>query len=225
MPANPITLIIADDHALLIEGIKAFLSKYENYHVIGEASDGSELIEKAKRLNPDIIITDIQMPKTDGIIATKHILKHDPAAKIIAMSFLDTEAAVVDMLEAGAKGYVYKGGNPIEMINAINFVSQGQHYFCIETKPSLIKQIAKSKNLSFNNRKRTNLSDREIDIIKMICNEYYPNQIADELNISKRTVDVHLHNIYKKLGVNNVVGLFAFAVRNSIVYISKYKNV
>ncbi len=224
MHSDIITLIIADDHALFREGVKSFLTQEEKYKVIAEASNGTELIESAKSLKPMVIITDIQMPIVDGIMATRQIIKEDPNAKIIAMSFLDIESAVIDMLEAGAKGYIYKAGDPNEIKKAISSVLEGQHYFSVKTKPHLIEFIAKSNYQPFKFRDTIGLSDREIDIIKMVCNELYPNKIADELGISKRTVDVHLQNIYKKLGVNNAVGLFAFAIRNSIVHITNHNS-
>lgn len=223
-PLNPITIVIADDHPLLRDGIKTFFGNYPQYQIIGEASNGIELVSLAENLKPKVIITDIQMPKMDGVQATKVILNSCPGIKIIAISFLDNEYAVVDMLEAGAVGYLYKGGASSELLDAVETVCSGQHYFSIQSNPALMEKIARSNYQPFLIRDAIELSDRELQIIKLLCQNQTSTELADTLTISKRTVDVHLQHIYKKIGVNNACGVITYAIRNGIYVFPTYQK-
>src|SRR5438309_1710008 len=142
---KPITLVLADDHEIFRDGFRSMIRKQPAVVLAGEAADGEELIEIGLRLKPDIIITDIKMPKLDGIEATKRLLKELPETGIIALSMFDEENLIVDMMEAGARGYLLKNAHKTEIMEAINTVHSGQTYYCSETSARLAQMIAKSR--------------------------------------------------------------------------------
>jgi len=202
-------ILIADDHQLFIDGITSILSQVPGISVIGEATNGLELISLLnKGVKPDIIITDIRMPVVDGVIATRMISKDFPEIPILALSMYDQAADVIEMLEAGAKGYVTKDVEKKELRLAIKSLLEGQYYF--------------SKNLPgdfqgwFRNKKNNEdkvLTKRETEILELIAKGRSSLEIAKALKISKFTIDTHRKNIHKKLGIKSNTGLVNYAIR------------
>jgi DNA-binding NarL/FixJ family response regulator len=185
----PIRLLVADDHEIFRDGLKMMLRKQPNFEVVGEAANGEELIQLSKELNPDIVITDIQMPKMDGIEATRHLSRQQPGIGIIALSMFGEENLIVDMLEAGAKGYLLKNAHKEEIIDAIKTVFDEQTYYCSATSVKLAQLIARSK---FNPNRRTvrpELSEKETEVIRCICQQMSNKEIAAKLNLSVRTIE------------------------------------
>ena len=205
-----IKVIIADDHQLFIDGLKSILSKELNISIIAEASNGLELLKLLEADHiPDIIITDIRMPVLDGISATRIISKEYPNIPVLALTMFDQNGDVYEMLEAGAKGYVTKEVNQKELIQAIHTIISGKKYF--------------SKNLSidyeawFNtkkNRDRVILTKREIEILQLIAKGRTTLEIAQQLKLSKFTIDTHRKNIHKKLGIKSNTGLVNYAMKH-----------
>lgn len=222
MTLHPIRIIIADDHYLLRTGLKQHLESFPRFKVIAEANNGEELYNLTGKLRPDVIIADIMMPGMNGILATKKIMADYPKMKVLALSFLDNEYAVVDMLEAGAKGYLCKNMERGELEAAVDAVHKGEPYFSLQSHPSLIKQIAQSRFDPFKLYQATSLSERELQIMRLICEEKTSPQIGDALYISARTVETHKQNIYRKIGTSSIAGLVIYAIRNGIYILPSY---
>ena len=196
------------------EGIRLMLAKNSNIDIIGEASNGKILVDKVSELTPDVVVTDIEMPVMNGIEATRELKKMDPGIGIIALTMFGEEHLVVDMLDAGASGYLLKSSKKEELIQAIEFVKEGGTYFCNATTMKLSKMIAKSKTGDSNAQVR--FSEKELEIIKLICEQYASKQIATATNLTHRTVEKYRDNIMEKTGSTNVVGIVVYAIRNGI---------
>lgn len=196
-----ITIIIAEDHQSLIDGIKLSLEFEDDIAVVGEANDGEELIQLVRKKRPQIVITDIRMPKCDGISATKIIKNEFPEIKIIAFSMFDQTEAIQQMKEAGASGYIMKNSPLRKLIEAIRAVISNETFFddAIVVKDELTKE-----NIL--------LSNREKAILRLIGEGKTSNEIADVLFISKSTVDTHRKNILKKMNLYGKTDLIRFAV-------------
>ncbi|MRX70453.1 two component transcriptional regulator, LuxR family [Flavobacterium resistens] len=196
-----ITIIISEDHQSLIDGIKLSLEFEEDITVVGEANDGDELIQLVRNKRPQIVITDIRMPKCDGISATRIIKREFPEIKIIAFSMFDQSEAIQQMKEAGASGYIMKNSPLKKLIQAIRAVVSNETFFddAIVVKDELTKE-----NIL--------LSTREKAILRLIGEGKTSNEIAEELFISKSTVDTHRKNILKKMNLYGKTDLIRFAV-------------
>jgi DNA-binding NarL/FixJ family response regulator len=215
--ANPIRIVLADDHEIFRDGFKAMLKKQPSVELIGEASDGEELIEITRQLRPDVVVTDIKMPKMDGLQATKILSAEFPNIGIIALSMIDEETLIIDMLEAGAKGYLLKNAHKTEIIEAIKAVNNDHVYYCDGTSAKLTKMIAKSDKIPFNRRApKLELSQKEIDVIQLVCEEMTNKEIADRLNLSIRTIEGYRDRILEKIGARNSAGIVVYAIRNKI---------
>jgi DNA-binding NarL/FixJ family response regulator len=214
---TPITVILADDHEIFRDGFRVMLTKIPSIELLAEASNGKELIKLATELQPDVIITDIKMPELDGVEATKILTKEFPQTGIIAFSMFDEENLIVDMLEAGAKGYLIKNAQKEEIIEAVKTVFDGDTYYCRNTSMKLMQMMAQSK---FNPYKKTEdpaFKENELKVIRLICQEKSNKEIAEELNLSKRTIEGYRENILEKIGAKNTAGIVMYALRHKII--------
>lgn len=196
-----IRIVIAEDHQSVIDGIKLAFEYEEGITVVGEAQDGEMLLDIVEKKQPEIVITDIRMPKCDGITATKKIKKQFPNIQVIAFSMFDQKEAIDQMKEAGASGYVMKNSSLKKLVQAIEVVSKKQYFFddAITTKDLVTKE-------------EIILSSREKEILRLIGEGKTSQQIADELFIGKSTVDTHRKNILKKMNIYGKTDLIRFAV-------------
>jgi len=211
-----IKVVIADDHEIFRDGFKLILGKIENCLLIGEASNGRELLELVSIRNPTLVITDIKMPAMDGIEATRKIREKWPTMGIIALSMFNENELIMEMLEAGANGYLLKNADKAEIMEAISAVASGDPYYCRSTNNKLAKLIANSRFHPFHRKKAVEYSDKEIEIIILICQELTNKEIADKLFLSIRTVEGHRLRILDKMGAKNSVGLVIYAIQNNI---------
>lgn len=206
-----IKIIIADDHKLFIDGIKSILSNEVGINIIGEANNGLEIIKLLEKgLAPDIIITDIRMPIIDGIAVTKIVSKEYPDIPVMALSMYDQNADVIEMLEAGAKGYLTKLVEKKELVHAIHTIVQGNYYFCQDLSSNVKDWI----NTRTHNPITVTLTRREKEILQLITKGRTTLQIAQQLKLSRYTIDTHRKNIHKKLGIKSNIGLVNYALRN-----------
>jgi DNA-binding NarL/FixJ family response regulator len=212
-----IKLMIADDHEIYRDGFKLMLSKFPEIILTGEAANGRELLDLATTLKPDVILTDIKMPVMDGIEATKKLAALFPETGIICLSMYDDDELIIEMLEAGATGYLIKNAGKDQIIEAIKTVYNGDPYYCKTTSHKLTQMIAKSRFNPYKKTVKTEFSEREEEIIACICTEMTNKQIADKLFISVRTVEGHRLKILEKMRVKNTVGLVVYAIKNGIV--------
>ena len=214
---KPISVIIADDHELFRDGFVGLLNKSKEITVTGEAADGMQLLQLARRLKPDIIVTDIQMPGMNGIDATKKLSQELPNIGIIALSMFAEQSLVIDMLEAGAKGYLLKNASKADILNAIKSVHKDQPYYC-KNIDSVIRQIKADNNAPVFLKKKPLFTKKELSIIKLICKQYNSCEIGNELNVSWRTIEGHRLRILEKIDAKNTVGIVLYAVRNNISF-------
>ncbi|OIQ20098.1 MAG: DNA-binding response regulator [Flavobacterium sp. MedPE-SWcel] len=197
-----IHLVIAEDHQSLIDGIKVFLDYEEDIVVVGEANDGERLLEIVHLKKPDVVLTDIRMPKMDGITATKIIKKEYPECQIIAFSMFEQEEAIAQMEEAGASGYIMKNSSLKTVITAIKNVVKGEKFF-----DSSLKRTGTKKGGN-----DVPLSKRELEIVKLVGQGKTSQEIADMLFIGKTTVDTHRKNILKKLNLQGKSELLRYSM-------------
>lgn len=196
-----ITVIIAEDHQALIDGIKLSIEYEEDIKVVGEANDGETLVELVRKKQPTVVITDIRMPKCDGISATKIIKKEFPQTKVIAFSMFDQAEAVDQMKKAGASGYIMKNSSLKKVLDAIRIVAKNGDFFddAITAKDSDTKE-------------EIMLSAREKEILRLIGEGKSSLEISEILFIGKTTVDTHRKNILRKLNIHGKTDLIRFAV-------------
>jgi two-component system, NarL family, response regulator NreC len=212
-----IRLAIADDHEIFRDGLALMLSKQQDITLVGQADNGKELVELVAKLQPDVVMTDIKMPGMDGIEATKLLMQRNPELKIIALSMFDEENLIVDMLEAGAKGYLLKNADKQEILDAINNVYEDKTYYCRHTSARLASMIVKSKFNPYKKAEPASFNDREKEIIRMICQQCTTQEIGEKLFLSKRTVEGYRTKILEKMNVKNTAGVVIFALRHHII--------
>lgn len=210
-----INILIADDHQLLIDGIKATLAGIDDISVVAEVYNGYQVLEKLDAgLAVDIILMDINMPKLDGLACTKMVKKKYPGIRIIALSQYDEKRFVKQMLKNGATGYLLKDSGKDTLVKAIRTVNGGEHYFCERLSLRLINMELKMEDTKSLFPK---LSDREIEILRLIGRELSSQEIAEKLFISFHTVESHRANLMSKAGVKNTAGLIRWATENDFL--------
>ena len=214
MKNQKIKVLIADDHVIFREGLKMLLKPVKQIELAGEVSDGRELILFAENELPDVILTDIKMPVIDGIEATRKLCRLFPTARIIALSTYSDEHLIIEMLEAGARGYVLKNADTDEVVTAIKTVYEHKPYFSQEITQSLLKIVVERQHLL--KEEAPLLSELEKDIIRFICREMTSKQIAERLNTSQRTIEGFRVKIMSKTGARNVAGIITYALQHGI---------
>lgn len=208
-----ICIYLVDDHNLFREGLRLLLSKVPFIGKIHEASDGQEFIDNLKQVNPDIVLIDIEMPVLNGIKATRKALELRPELRIIALSMYADESYYTNMIEAGAKGFLLKNSSFEQVQHAIKDVYEGKSFFSQEIMEGLIKNINRKKVI----KQGTDLTEREVEILYHICKGLSNQEIADQLFLSKRTVDKHRENLLLKTGSKNTASLVIYAIKNGVI--------
>jgi DNA-binding NarL/FixJ family response regulator len=216
MSGNTVRVLLADDHEIYLDGLQAMLQKQTGIEVVGLASDGSECIRLTEQLLPDIILTDIMMPVMDGIAATKHLVKHHPNMNIIALSMFDQDNLIIDMLEAGAKGYLIKNAHKSEILEAIQSVYKNIPYYCRSTTTRLARLIGQSRYNPKQLQEPVSFSDREKEIIRLICEEKTTKEIAERLFMGSRTVEGYRIKILEKMQVKSAAGIVIYAIKHKL---------
>jgi DNA-binding NarL/FixJ family response regulator len=210
-----ITILIADDHHLIIDGIKTTLKDIADFKIVADAADGYQVIKTLESgIEVDIILMDISMPKMDGLDCTKIVTKQFPHSRVIALSQFGEKRFVKQMVKNGAFGYLLKDADKDILETAIRKVHSGEKYFCDRLSISLVNQELKSENTKSLFPK---LSSREIEILNLICKEYSTHEIADKLYLSFHTVEGHRANLLAKAGAKNTAGLVRWAVENDFL--------
>lgn len=217
MSSYKINIVIADDHEIFRDGLLLMLSSYSNIHIIGEASNGKELIELVNKHQPDVVVTDINMPVIDGIEAAKQLSKLYPALGIIALSMYDDDDLIIDMLEAGAKGYLLKNAHKQEVITAIETVNLGKPYHCQNTSKKLLQLIKASKYNPYKGKPKSIFDEKELQVIELICQQQTAKEIAEKIYLSYRTVEGIKQRIMEKMDVSNTVGLAIYAIKHKLI--------
>lgn len=213
---NPIKVVIADDHEIFLSGLKLLISELPELQFSGEATNGKDLIDIVKLRQPDVVITDVKMPIMDGIEATKEIKNLLPDIGVIALTMFNEDELVIEMLEAGARGYLLKNTNKNELLTAVKAVKDKSYYHCSATSEKLIQLIAESKFNPYKNKLKPKFSPRELEVMKLICKEYTNKEMAAAMNLSIRTIESYKENIQEKIGAKNAIGIAVYAVKNKL---------
>lgn len=204
---------MVDDHQLFREGLHLLLENLEYIDKVAEAASAAELYKLLEEFSPEVIFMDIDLPEIDGIEATRYVVEKYPTINIIALSMYCDEDYYSRMIEAGAKGFILKNSGMDDVEASIKHVIEGKNYFSQEILSVILNSInRKSKPV-----KTTDLSEREIEVLFQICKGLSNQEIADVLNISKRTVDKHRENLLSKTYSKNTAGLVMFAIKNQLV--------
>lgn len=209
----PITIGIADDHLLVIQGIRAMLSK-SNFEIVFSTNNGKGLLENLYEIQPDVLLLDIQMPDMNGIDLCREISRNYPDVKIIALTNMDESHYVKQMIRNGAHGYLLKNTDQTTMIEAIEEVMMGNQYLDKQVQQSLMDEVLLGKRRSV---QQVMLTKRETEILALIAAEYSNNEIAEQLFISLRTVETHRLNISHKLNAKNLVSLVKEAYKRGLI--------
>lgn len=208
-------IIIADDHGIVREGLKRLIQEQPGMEVVGEAEDGWMAVELAKKLIPDLIIMDISMPGLNGIEAANHIIKENPALKIIALSMHCEKRYVLEMLKAGAMGYVLKSYLFDEMLKAIETLRKNGYYLSPKITDVVIEDYLGDQKLP-DKSLLDGLTDRDREIIQLVAEGLTTKQIALHLKVSPKTVDAKRRHVMTILGINNVAQLTKYAIREGL---------
>lgn len=211
-----IKVLLVDDHELIREGIKNSLVDQESIQIVGEAQNGEEALSFLNENFVHVVIMDISMPYMDGIAATKEIVGKFPKVNILILTIHNEVSIIQEALKAGALGYLLKNTNISKLKEAINQVANDGTYFSPEISEKIMNQLIKGK-AERESDFHIKLTKREIEILKLISDEFSNHEIADKLFISQRTVDTHRRNLIQKLQVKNTAGLVRFALKNKII--------
>jgi len=218
---DQIKIFVADDHQLFIEGIKALTRDNQEVKLIGEAENGEDLLAQLKTNQPDVILMDINMPKINGIEATKKIRQLYPEIKILALTMFDDTLYVSEMIKAGASGYLLKNAGKSELITAITTVYKGERYVSSEVSLKMIDKMNNNDQSSAENKmppvRKSEVTKKELEILKLIAQELTNAEIASKLNNSPMTIITHRKNLLRKLGVKNTAGLIKYAMENGML--------
>lgn len=213
----PIKILLADDHKIVRDGIRSLLMDENDIKILSEANDGKEVIKKLKTIPIDLVVMDVNMPEMNGIECTKKITADFPNVKVLALTMLNENQHIRNMIEAGAQGYILKNSGKEELLDAIFAVNEGQTYFSKETSESIMQNLVQNKDRT-KDRKSIPLTEREIEVLKLIIKEYTNHEIANELFISIRTVDAHRRNLLEKTGARNAAGLVKYAYESNLIF-------
>ncbi|MGD8834926.1 MAG: response regulator transcription factor [Desulfobacteraceae bacterium] len=214
-----IKVLIADDHTIVRKGLCSLLRGENDITVIGEARDGKEVIRKVAELSPDVIVMDINMPRLNGIEATRNIKKNKPSMGIIILTMYSDEGYVHEAILAGASGFLIKNTIPQDLCSAIRAVSRGESFLSPAISKTVIERYTKLSPSDKGELPKKDLTSREREIVQLIAEGYTNREISELLFISSKTVEVHKQNIQKKLNISGTALLTQYAIRKGLIKI------
>lgn len=212
MPEKLITVLLIDDHELVRSGIEHLLNEDPDIDVVAVGSSGEEAVSLASKLNPDIVLMDVNMPGMGGMEATKRLLSHNPETKVIALSVHESGLIPKQLIKMGARGYLNKGCPYDEMVKAILSVHQGKQYISAEVASNMLFSDSKNRNNVFDC-----LSDRELQITLKLIKGHSIQDVANALSISPKTVNTHRYRMHEKLNVKSDVEMMRLAAQNGLI--------
>ena len=214
---NEIKVAIADDHKIFRKGVILSMRSYTNIKFVMEADNGEELLKGLESGIPDVIIMDLKMPIMDGMEATKVVRKKYPEVKVLVVSMYEDDKFIIHLMENGANGYLLKNAEPDEIRRSIYAVHENGYYFNDLVNKALLKKLVLKNNLKPSFNQNVELSEREQEVLKLICEEKTASEIAKEIYLSPRSVEGIRQRLIEKVGVRNSAGLVMFAVKSGIV--------
>ncbi|MBA2563353.1 MAG: response regulator transcription factor [Chitinophagaceae bacterium] len=212
-----VKVAIADDHKIFRKGVILSLRQFNNIKFVQEAENGQELINGLVESNPDVILMDLKMPVKDGIESTKYINKHFPSIRIIILTMYEDERFVGHLMDSGANGYLLKSTDPAEIKKAISDVMRTGFYLNNFVNRILIKKNYSKQKFNPTLNKEVVISDREKEVLTLVCMEYTAQEISQKMEISARTVEAIKDRLMERFGVKNSVGLVFYSLKNSLI--------
>jgi DNA-binding NarL/FixJ family response regulator len=210
-------VLIADDHAVVRQGLKLLINSQPDMTVVGEAADGAAVLQQAAAVAPDVVVMDLSMPGMNGLVATRALKDAQPSVEVVALTRHDDETFLQEVLRAGASGYVLKQSNPVEFLQAIRAVAAGGVYLDPAMTPrvadGLLTKSSRARDLA-----ATPISERETDVLRLLAIGHSNKEVAAQLKISVKTVEVHKANAMKKLGLTGRVDLIRYGVLQGWLY-------
>jgi DNA-binding NarL/FixJ family response regulator len=215
--SQKVRIVIAEDHTILREGLRSLLSSDPNFEIVGEAEDGREAIRCVEKLKPDLILTDLSMPRMNGMEAIKEIRRISPVTKILVLTVHKAEEYILATFRSGADGYLLKDSTHAELVMAVKKVLSGKQYISPEISEKVIEGYLEGKKTLKSRTSWETLTQREREILKLIAEGYKNKEIADDLCISVKTVEKHRANLMGKLDLHSASTLTAFAIEKGLV--------
>jgi len=212
-----IRVLIADDHTLFREGLRALFGTEGDIDVVGEASDGEEAVAKALQLRPHVVVMDLMMPKLNGIEATRRIRAERPEVKVLVLSMYDDEEHVQRLLAGGASGYMLKKATSDELVRALREVVTGGMPLDPSVAAKVVKDYVRRVQGDEEPAVSAELTPRELEVLKLVAGGLTNQAIADQLGLSRKTVDVHRSNLMRKLGLHDVTEVVKYALRRGLI--------
>ncbi len=212
-----IRIVLAEDHTILREGLRALLSADPKFQIVGEAADGREAVRSVEKLGPDLVMMDLSMPRMTGMDAIREIKKRYPETKVVALTVHKTEEYLRTTLQAGADAYVLKDATHDELLMAIENVLEGKTFLSPGVSEKVIEGYLAGQGTRMPNSVSELLSQREREVLKLIAEGYKNKEIADDLCISLKTVEKHRANLMKKLDLHNAAALTAYAIEQGLI--------
>lgn len=214
-----IKVLLADDHQIMRDGLIALLARAEDIQVVAEAADGNEAVQKALAATPDVVVMDLNLPGISGIEASRRILAANPEQRILALSMLQDKGCVVESLKAGARGYLIKNCAGEELLQAIRTLAAGESYLCSQITDLVLQDYAHPAEGDAQTLSHSELTPREREVLRLIAAGDTTKEIAYQLDLSIKTIDVHRHRIMKKLALNSIAELTKYAIREGLTSI------
>jgi DNA-binding NarL/FixJ family response regulator len=211
-----ISIVLADDHRIVREGLRALLERHEDLKVTGEAADGHEAVRLAQTLKPDVIIMDISMPVLNGIEATQQVLGVSPSTRVIILSMYSTSEHIFRAFKAGAQGYLLKESAGADVVNAVRAVREGKRYLTEKIADAILDDFIHQRSLAESESPVSRLSARERHILQLVVEGKSSSEIGSQLFISPKTVETYRSRIMHKLSINDVPGLVKFALQHGL---------
>lgn len=212
MPNNVVRVLLADDHTIVRQGLKLILSAHPDLEVVGEAANGNEAVELARKLHPDIVLMDVAMPEVNGIEATKRMVQAEPRLKVLVLSMHKEGVYVREILRAGARGYILKDAIDTELLDAVRSVARGDGYISPAVSGALLSDYRKNVTDPLDL-----LSNREREVLQLIAGGKTNKEIATSLNLSVYTVDSHRGKVMEKLNLHSTGELVRFAIKHGLI--------
>ena len=209
-----IRVLLVDDHKILRDALKGVLERELDIAVVGEANDGGECLELARQVRPDIVLMDIGLPVLGGIDATRALVAEDPAIKVVALSTFSDRRVVMQMLDAGARGYVVKSAGRDELLRAIRAVAYGRSYLCPDAAAVLVESLRGKK--APDSPPLEPIGRREREVLQLLADGHTSPEIGKRLHIATSTVEVHRRNLMRKLELHSIAELTKYAVRHGL---------
>jgi DNA-binding NarL/FixJ family response regulator len=211
-----ITIVLADDHRVVREGLRALLERHDDIKVVGEAADGQEAVKLAATLKPDVVVMDISMPVLNGIEATQQVLEVSPSSKVIILSMYSTSEHIFRSFKAGAQGYLLKESAGEDVVNAVRVVREGRRYLTDKITETLLDDFIHQRSLVESESPVSRLSKRERHILQLVVEGKSSSEIGSQLFLSPKTIETYRSRIMHKLSINDVPGLVKFALQHGL---------